>query len=185
MGLDMWLYANSKKVCQEVNDQTDEWEGRFQTPRGIAICWRKANAIHNWFVTNVQNGNDDCGIYDVDINQLARLYDACKEVIESTRLVDDEIANGKQYVDGEWVPIMEKGQRLEDPSKAMELLPTKEGFFFGSTEYDQWYWWDLQFTMEKLDRLMENLMPADKDNWYVIHKDEPDWYVKFQYTSSW
>ena len=23
--------------------------------------WRKANQIHNWFVTNIQGGNDNCG----------------------------------------------------------------------------------------------------------------------------
>jgi hypothetical protein len=23
-------------------------------------CWRKANAIHQWFVGNVQRGKDDC-----------------------------------------------------------------------------------------------------------------------------
>lgn len=185
MGLDMWLYTNSRKVCEDANDQTDEWEGRFQTPRGIAICWRKANAIHNWFVAEVQGGNDDCGIYDVSINQLARLYDTCKTVIDSTRLVEAEIKNGLALEGGKWVPQMEKGQKLEDPTVAMELLPTSDGFFFGSTDYDQWYWWDLQFTMNKLDKIMENLMPADGDNWYVIHKDEPGWYVKFQYSSSW
>ena len=25
--------------------------------------WRKANAIHKWFVDNVQKGEDDCGEY--------------------------------------------------------------------------------------------------------------------------
>ena len=30
-------------------------------------------------------------------------------------------------------------QVLEDNSKAPELLPTMEGFFFGSTDYDEYY----------------------------------------------
>ena len=30
-----------------------------------AAYWRKANAIHNWFVKNVQNVNDDCDLYHV------------------------------------------------------------------------------------------------------------------------
>lgn len=185
MGLDMWLYTNSKKVANEVNDLNDEWEGNFQAPRGIAICWRKANAIHRWFVANAQNGNDDCGMYEVDVNDLARLHDACKEVLESTELVTAEIENGKLLQNGEWVSNIVKGQKLADPTKAMELLPTTDGFFFGSTAYDQYYWWDIQYTMEKLEKLMENLMPADDSNWYVVHKDEPDWYVRFYYSSSW
>ena len=168
MGLDMYLYTNSKKVCQEVNDQTDEWERDFQTPRGIAIYWRKANAIHKWFVDNIQGGKDDCGYYPVDMNDLARLHDACRKVLDSTKLVESE-----------------GGDILEDASVAMEELPTVGGFFFGSTNYDGWYWWDLLHTVEKIEAIMENLMPAPKDSWRVIHKDEPDWYVEFYYHSSW
>lgn len=181
----MYLYCNSKKVCQEVNDHTDEWEGKFNTPRGIAIYWRKANAIHNWFVANVQGGNDDCGRYDVDVEQLVVLHDLCRKVLDSTKLVDAEVENGSVLVEGEWVPQVEVGQKLEDPTVAMELLPTKEGFFFGSTAYDQWYWWDIQYTERKLDKLLENLRPAEGNNWNVVHKDEPDWYVTFTYHSSW
>lgn len=161
----MYLYCNSKKVCQEVNDQEDEWEGKFQTPRGIAIYWRKANAIHNWFVANVQHGNDDCGIYEVYVDDLVKLHDLCQEVLESTELVDAEM-----------------GQKLEDPTVAMELLPTVK-VFFGGTDYDQWYWWDIQFTERKLAKLLDCLEPSG--GWRVIHKDEPDWYVTFSYRSSW
>ena len=43
-GLDMML-------CHQNDDETHEEVG----------YWRKANAIHGWFVRNVQNGKDDCG----------------------------------------------------------------------------------------------------------------------------
>ena len=183
MGLDMYLHTNSKRVCEEVNDQADEWERDFQTPRGIVIQWRKANAIHKWFVDNVQGGKDDCGTYEVEISQLARLHDACKEVLESTRLVE---SGTYEEFDLKTRQIVQKPlQVLEDDSKARELLPTQSGFFFGGTEYDQWYWMDLVMTKEKLDKLMENLVPSDKCTWAVVHKDEPDWYVEFRYSSSW
>lgn len=185
MGLDMYLYTNSKRVCQEVNDQTDEWEGNFQTPRGLAVQWRKANAVHKWFVDNVQYGKDDCGLYEVSVSQLVALHDTCKEVLDSTELIDAMIENGRHLTDNGWEPIMQRGQMLADPSKAQELLPTNEGFFFGGTDYDQWYWWDLQFTVEKLGKLLENLRPSDESAWHTVHKDEPDWYVKFYYSSSW
>lgn len=164
MGLDMYLYTNSKKVSQEVNDMTDEWEGKFQAPRGIAVQWRKANQVHKWFVDNVQDGNDDCGHYEVSVSDLVRLHDVCKEVLDSTELVD--------------------GERIADPSRAWELLPTKNGFFFGSTDYDQWYWLDVQYTECKLAKLLDCLEPKG-DGWHVVHQDEPDWYVKFYYHSSW
>lgn len=181
----MYLYCNSKRLCEEANDRTDSWEGKFETPRGIILSWRKANAIHNWFVENVQGGNDDCGIYEVDIERLAQLHDTCKEVLESTKLVDAEIENGKIYENGKWVPNMEPGQKLEDPTKAKELLPTQSGFFFGSTDYDKWYWRDLEYTMDKLEVIMKNLVPYGDYGWWVAHKDEPDWVVRFYYTASW
>lgn len=183
MGLDMYLKCNSRKVCQQVNDMTDEWE-RHQAKCGTVIQWRKSNQIHRWFVAFVQDGKDDCGFYPVSIIDLVNLHDTCRDVLESTKLVDAEIMDGKRLgPNGEWVPNMRKGQALEDPTEAKRLMPTADGFFFGSTEYDQWYWWDLEFTVMKLEKLMKGLK---YDTWgNVYHEDEPDWEVQFYYTSSW
>ena len=46
-----------------------------------ALYWRKANAVHRWFVQNVQEGNDDCREYYVTRPQLQSLLSVCKEVI--------------------------------------------------------------------------------------------------------
>lgn len=46
--------------------------------------WRKANAIHRWFVENVQNGMDDCGTYIVEKEQLEELLSICKAVAAGT-----------------------------------------------------------------------------------------------------
>lgn len=43
--------------------------------------WRKANAIHGWFVAHVQKGVDDCGTYDVSREHLQDLRAACAEVL--------------------------------------------------------------------------------------------------------
>ena len=184
MGLDMYLYCNSKKVCQTVNDMTDEWEGGYQAKNGIAIEWRKANAIHRWFVGNVQGGKDDCGIYEVDVSDLVKLHDACKTVLDSTELVEAEIRNGYTFEGGKMVDIVEKGQVLADPSTAIDVLPTQGGFLFGSTDYDQWYWGDLEFTERKLATLLDSLVPGDRP-WNVHAEGEDDWNVRFYYHSSW
>ena len=39
-------------------------------------------------------------------------------------------------------------------NKASVALPTASGFFFGSTEYDEWYWSDLEYTVKELDRVL-------------------------------
>ena len=50
---------------------------------------------------------------------------------------------------------------LENREKAPELLPTSSGFFFGSTEYDDWYWQGLTETKEKLEEILRD---TDWDN---------------------
>jgi len=84
--------------------------------------WRKANAIHNWFVQNYADGVDDCKPIMVTMEDLVKLRQICKEI-------------------------------LEDHSKAKKLLPTQGGFFFGSTDYDEWYYKDLEYTVDALKNL--------------------------------
>lgn len=43
---------------------------------------------------------------------------------------------------------------LADHSKAEELLPTGTGFFFGSTDYDEWYYEQLEHTIKIIDRCL-------------------------------
>lgn len=187
MGLDMYLKCNSKTLCQILNDENDVMESYYRKT-GTAIYWRKANAIHKWFVDNIQDGKDDCGYYDVTVDDLVKLHDTCKAVLDSTKLVDGIVNNGYSFTNGEMEQNKQDGQIMEDPSLAMEILPTQSGFFFGATDYDQWYWWDLEYTVQKLGKLLDALEPAGKkipDSWNTVVKGEPDWYVKFQYTSSW
>lgn len=51
--------------------------------------WGKANAIHGWFVDNVQGGVDDCNLYPVDIEQLAELRERCIKVLDNPDLALD------------------------------------------------------------------------------------------------
>lgn len=111
MGLDMYLYG----VNQEFN-QHDYNIGEIKKVIEIGY-WRKANAIHAWFVNNCQDGIDNCAIYYVDQIQLAELKSLCEEV-------------------------------LRHPNKGPELLPTQEGFFFGVTEYNEFYIDDIKETIE-------------------------------------
>lgn len=47
--------------------------------------WRKQWAIHEWFVRNVQDGQDDCLEYYVHRGQLDELLDTCKKVLDDNR----------------------------------------------------------------------------------------------------
>jgi len=121
------------------------------------IDWRKANHIHKWFVDNVQNGNDDCDNYPVSIEQLQKLLDVINEILGIT--IKEKILNSLK--DG------------FDKEKAEELLPTQSGFFFGSTDYDEYYLEDLKRTQKVLKTFLEGLNEAKiKD-------------LKITYWSSW
>ena len=43
---------------------------------------------------------------------------------------------------------------LVSTAAASELLPTSEGFFFGSQEYDQYYFEDLKTTKTQIDKII-------------------------------
>lgn len=58
---------------------------------------------------------------------------------------------------------------LADHSLAPTLLPTQAGFFFGGTDYDDWYYDDLRSTAQDLERVLEL----------------PESHWDFEYHSSW
>ena len=148
MGLDMYLNAKrylwksrdeDVKLAQNISDLEIGNNGmRVREVVCEAMYWRKANAIHYWFVQNIQDGEDDCREYRVSREKLEALVRVCEEV-------------------------------LADPSKADDLLPPSEGFFFGSSEIDDWYWDDIKETIGTIKRMLENT----PDDW------------EFYYASSW
>lgn len=109
--------------------------------------WRKANAIHAWFVRNVQDGEDDCRPYSVSRKQLTELNDICKCLLHKLKVGSD----------GE----------LVNAHLAKEMLPSQDGFFFGSTAYDQWYIQDLRTTCEQLEKVLAEL---NDDTHYICYK---------------
>lgn len=117
--------------------------------------WRKANHIHKWFVENVQGGDDNCEYYEVSKEQLEDLIDVCNIVKEKCVLKKGQVKNGERMEDGKWVPIYEEGEFIENPEVAKEYLPTTDGFFFGGTEYDQWYMEDIEYTIEALTKVLK------------------------------
>ena len=90
--------------------------------------WRKANAVHNWFVQNVQNGEDDCARYYVSNEQLEQLKHDCEDSLRA-------------YLEG-------------DKAEAENIMAPTSGFFFGSTEIDEYYAKDLNNTIEIVDKVL-------------------------------
>lgn len=118
--------------------------------------WRKANQIHNWFVEHVQDGEDDCCYHhEVTKEILEELLDTCEKVLANCELVDGKINNGYKFENGKTIPIMKDGKYVKDPSVAMELLSTTSGFFFGGTDYDEYYVNDIKDTIDIITNALE------------------------------
>lgn len=93
--------------------------------------WRKANAIHKWFVTHCQDGMDNCMAYPVSRDQLEELRRECEETLA----------------------VRNKGGGV---SRAKRKLPTASGFFFGSTDFGDDYWYSLGDTAAQLRSILGN-----------------------------
>ena len=137
--------------------------------------WRKANQIHKWFVDNVQDGNDDGKSYYVSTEDLEKLLNICKEVKEKAKLVDGKIKNGEILKDGKWTPNLINGKVIQNAEEISKLLPTRDGFFFGSTDYDEKYLKDITDTIEMLTSILKD---EKKLNNQGIYSD-------FEYSASW
>lgn len=145
MGLDMYLSA--KKYLHGYDETTKDavvgkavgymlnTDLRVNEVRADAMYWRKANAIHAWFVKHCQDGTDDCGEYYVSRDQLKELRLLCRKALAGADVGLDPV----------------------------------NGFFFGSTDKDEYYYEELKRTEEGITKLLKQV----DDTW------------SFSYRSSW
>jgi hypothetical protein len=140
MGLDMYLqkhiYVQNWEHNPEKHEVIVKLNGDIRPdidPKNITYIieevgyWRKFNALHNWFVVNCSDDGED----------------NCKDIY-----VQYEKLN-------ELIKILQ--QVKKDHKKAHELLPTKDGFFFGDTDYDDYYFSEVTRTLKILNKLKKSL----------------------------
>ncbi len=95
MGLDMYLNAKrflwhgEGELSEKISNNFPELGGkRIKEITAEAGYWRKSNAIHKWFVDNVQKGVDDCGNYEVSKEDLQALLDVIEQVLADHKKAD-------------------------------------------------------------------------------------------------
>jgi hypothetical protein len=145
--------------------------------------WRKANAIHNWFVKNVQNGTDNCDRYNVSREQLEALRDECARALDlAPELVERVPAMAGGIPESEIInenPMEAFAKIFEhiqvatheaefQPEPDNKPLPPANGFFFGSANRDSYWLESAKYTFDLMNKCL-----ALPDN------------VDFEYTSSW
>lgn len=103
------------------------------------VCyWRKANAIHAYFVREHANGVDQCQPIEVGAEDL-------RVLLEKAKLAKDSAEKSKS------IPT--------------DNLPPESGFFFGPTDDVEWYVSDMYDTIRQLEPLVS--VPDADDYTYV------------------
>lgn len=64
----------------------------------------------------------------------------------------------------ELLKVCEKVKK--DPEKGEELLPTQSGFFFGSTEYDEYYMKDIDYTIKIITDVLKEQETYNRGDLY-------------------
>lgn len=146
MGLDMYLNLErgSRKSIDDLDNATATSFNCFEVntvrvKESFEIgYWRKANAI---------------------LGLIERT--CCEDEIENCRPI---------YLSmGQVEEMLETCKKVQkDHSLASELIPTQEGFFFGTQEYGQWYFENLDYTIELFEKLLKFLNEGDNKTVYDI-----------------
>ena len=89
------------------------------------MYWRKANQVRAWFVRNIEEMEEDSD---------------CEYFAVSKELLEKLVADCKAV--------------LDDRDSAEETMPSSSGFFFGSCNYDEWYFKDLENTIVGVQRVI-------------------------------
>lgn len=79
----MYLKTNSRVLASKMFVGDDRWD-KFMRSTGTAIYWRKANAVHGWFVRELMGGDEDRDGCRVTLNDLARLRGDCVAALGGT-----------------------------------------------------------------------------------------------------
>ena len=165
MGLDMYLHA--KKYVEKVNWQAlrDNEELSYESPEVINPLWKD--------IVDVAKLNDVAhDIYGVNVEVVCAYWRKANQIhkwfVDNVqRGVDD---CGNYYVSRdklqELLDLVNRALAERNPT----LLSPQGGFFFGSTDIDEWYWNDLKNTKAKLERIFA--LPEMSD-------------LSFYYSSSW
>ena len=128
------------------------------------MYWRKANQIHGWFVENGEELTQDVK-YRLTKTDLEVLLETCKKVLE---VIETSPKTIKQ-VDGGW----KNGEAFMVDVEVFyndvisDLLPTTQGFFFGSSEIDSWYKEQISETIEFLERELPSCNDDDEFEYYA------------------
>lgn len=156
-----WVFY--KAGTKEKVDTSDYVDYTFNT----WLYWRKFNALHSWFVEHYDKPyEDDCEPHSVSVGDMFNLMDILEEVMSYKKYLEP-IPDMENNEDGYWKEIRDENvcEHLDN------LLRPQSGFFFGSTDYDTWYFDNVERTFNALKEVEGDMKSGEIE--------------KFIYRASW
>lgn len=142
MGLDMYLTAERYmwSMSEEDKARADKIAELFPELKGAEIkqiearvgYWRKANAIHQWFVDKCQDGVDECQKTWVGREALQDLLDTVNKVLADRQLAAELLPSasgfffGRTDYDDRYYQVLEDTKQICEA--ALELIGTQSGW---------------------------------------------------------
>ena len=133
-------FCESMRPIEEVRAFFDDLQ-RFHYAEEDAY-FRKVNFIYHYFQPKLV---DECAF--VTKADLEDIIERCDKILEGVDIRKE-------------IPY-------EKIDLAQELLPTQSGFFFGSTDYDKWYFADVKDVRRQMKKLLRGFN-EDTDVIYVV-----------------
>lgn len=152
MGLDMYLYK--KNYIKNHEMYKPEYRDEVIVITGGEVNKKIKPKRVTYVVEEIGYWRKANHIHRWFIENVQDGKDDCRDYYVSRELLESLLEDCKQV--------------KSDPTLAETLLPTQSGFFFGGTNYDEWYYQDIDDTIGILE---EALSDEDADS--------------FEYGSSW
>lgn len=155
MGLDQYLYA--KKYTSDTDflgAERKALHGKLKEAIGEAAKYQGGNLKSISVEMEVAYWRKVNSVHQWFVDNCQDGVDDCRQVYVGREQLENLLQACKEI--------------CADHSKAEDTLPTMSGFFFGSTDYDEYYFMDIEDTVRQL----EGVLKMD-DTW------------EFYYQSSW
>jgi len=172
MGLDMYLskktYVKGYTITINKNGETNpslktsnSMDLNIKQERITYIVeevayWRKFNALHKWFIDNCSENDCDSHIfvYKENLNEalitLKKVHNLILQSEKTKKII---------FYAGDMVEI----EGYSNEEEISDLLPTERGFFFGSTEIDEYY----AEMVEETIGIFEDLLTEEDDAVFI------------------
>lgn len=164
MGLDIYFHKTKRAEWGEVKNKIDDFnelpedekEEMYKSETyptkdfdpDVIGYFRKVNFLMEFF-----HYEGNCEYQEIPKRKLEALRDACLEISE---MKPEKVVyiKAKQQWESDRV---EKVLSDADQERCAEILPTQSGFFFGNTDYNQWYLDDVKEVLAWVTGVLEKL----------------------------